>query len=297
MMANNAPNASNICAIIVTFHPDIDFGVRLASITKQVSTVIVVDNGSTERETTQLYADCTNQKAQLVLNHENLGIATALNLGIKHAIKLNFEWVILFDQDSFANIDLIQKMCAIYTKVTNNQKVAIFAASYTHPKKQAATVTEMEVDWKVVRRAITSGSLMPTAIFNEIGGFKDDYFIDYVDLEFCLRAQAKGYKIVKTSAALMTHAVGDPVVHRLLWFKIKSTNHSADRRYYIARNHIAMLKAHKNSCTFWLVDCIKKSAKDALTVTFYESDKKAKIKAILQGVNHGLRNQLGKRST
>lgn len=37
---------------------------------------------------------------------------------------------------------------------------------------------------------ITSGMLIPLSLFGKIGMFREDYFIDSVDHEFCLRARA-----------------------------------------------------------------------------------------------------------
>ena len=43
---------------------------------------------------------------------------------------------------------------------------------------------------------ITSGSFIPISIFNDVGFMREELFIDFVDIDWCLRARAKGYEIV-----------------------------------------------------------------------------------------------------
>ena len=39
---------------------------------------------------------------------------------------------------------------------------------------------------------------MPTWIFDEIGWFASEYFIDFVDWEYCTRIRAAGYIVTRT---------------------------------------------------------------------------------------------------
>ena len=52
-----------------------------------------------------------------------------------------------------------------------------------------------------------------------------------LDLEWCLRAKSKGYSIIQTNTAYISHRLGDGNND-----KIKS--HSPIREYYIVRNNI-----------------------------------------------------------
>jgi rhamnosyltransferase len=46
---------------------------------------------------------------------------------------------------------------------------------------------------------ITSGSLVSLTVFQLLGGLRDDFFIDCVDHEYCLRARAHGFRVMITS--------------------------------------------------------------------------------------------------
>lgn len=45
--------------------------------------------------------------------------------------------------------------------------------------------------------AITSGSLINTKSFSLVGWFKDEYFIDMVDIEYCFRLKKMDIKFIK----------------------------------------------------------------------------------------------------
>ena len=66
----------------------------------------------------------------MIRNHQNLGIAAALNLGVKHAIGVGFDWVCTFDQDSRVSEGFIFKMLETYQQAPHPEKVALLAPSY-----------------------------------------------------------------------------------------------------------------------------------------------------------------------
>ncbi len=293
---NPTPTQKNICAIIITYHPDYTFADRLKLIARQVDKVLVIDNASSDDEKVAIKLACENSDAFFISNSENLGIATALNIGIENAIQLGYEWVILFDQDSTVNENLISHLCVIYSAIQPSQNIGILSARYQNPIKRSKPSKNISTPWIEVKRTITSGSMIPVQIFEHLGKFRDDFFIDYVDLEFCRRLIENGYSIIKTTNILMSHPVGQQKFHRFLFKKIRSTNHAADRRYYIARNHIAMLREQNSRTYLWLYPCLKKATHDALTVLLYEKSKWEKVKAILEGIKDGLKQKMGKRS-
>jgi rhamnosyltransferase len=58
--------------------------------------------------------------------------------------------------------------------------------------------------------SVTSGALKPTWIFDKIGLFAAEYFIDMVDWEYCLRIRAAGYVIADSREAVLLHVAGHP---------------------------------------------------------------------------------------
>lgn len=43
-------NARELCAIVVTYHPDSQLPIRLTSVLRQVAALVIVDNGSADAE-------------------------------------------------------------------------------------------------------------------------------------------------------------------------------------------------------------------------------------------------------
>ncbi len=54
----------------------------------------------------------------------------------------------------------------------------------------------------------TSGSLVDLAAHAQIGPFRDDFFIDAVDLEWCFRAWARGWSCWMDPGTAIPHSVG-----------------------------------------------------------------------------------------
>src|SRR5438093_9278894 len=98
---------SEVCAIIVTYHPDNGFPERAQLTARQVGTVVIVDNNSGQRTLKVLDALAITDKVHVVRNSANLGIAAALNEGIRLAKSLNYRWILTLDQDTTPEHDLV----------------------------------------------------------------------------------------------------------------------------------------------------------------------------------------------
>ena len=57
---------------------------------------------------------------------------------------------------------------------------------------------------------IASGSLIPLAAWDAVGGMEEALFIDQVDIEWCQRAIARGYGIFGAEQAVLEHKIGRP---------------------------------------------------------------------------------------
>jgi rhamnosyltransferase len=71
---------------------------------------------------------------------------------------------------------------------------------------------------------------------------REDYFIDYVDTEWCHRARAAGYRLFGTSRARMGHHLGDDMF-RVWYLRWRPFNaYSPLRLYYRFRNFVLLMK-------------------------------------------------------
>src|SRR5688572_23131601 len=99
-------------ALIITYNPSTGFDQHLKQLLEIFSHIIVVDNGSLPDIQAMLKNQAQNFGASItvLLNQENLGIATALNQGLKHAIQRGFTYIITLDQDSVPAADMARAL-------------------------------------------------------------------------------------------------------------------------------------------------------------------------------------------
>jgi rhamnosyltransferase len=295
-------NRTDVCAIIVTFHPDEDFAARAQRIAGQVGRLILVDNASGAQALAMLegIAAGSARSTRLLRNPTNLGVAQALNAGIAQAEALGYRWALLMDQDSIIHEDLVDSLIGVLASQPVPAQVAVVGAGYREPLERPMTPGDAaaarawdEVDW-----VITSGSLLSIEAYRVIGPFREEFFIDYVDLEYCVRARARGYRVLRARAALMHHVIGAPTQHRLLWSQKWTSNHSPDRRYYRARNDTVMLReSGRYRFGSWRLKSFARSVRTCKRVLLYEGGKWTKIRAVLEGWWDGIHGRLGIRGS
>jgi rhamnosyltransferase len=298
-LREQAPDRGAVCAVLITYHPDDGFPARLSRIMPQVRSAVIVDNGSADADLTMLRELSARPSLTLICNFENLGIAQALNIGVRHALAAGYSWALLLDQDTQVDPDMVQRLLATHATCPAADRVAIVGSHFRDTKGRSTEPIRLDArgeNWQEVESVITSGSLLSLAAYSAIGPFRDEFFIDHVDTEFCIRARAAGYRVVETLQPLMSHTVGAPTSHKMLWSTKWTTNHSADRRYYIARNNTVLLREYGTSGRgSWQMKSLVRCFRLCKRVAFYEQDKLRKIHAVAQGWWDGMRGNMGPR--
>jgi rhamnosyltransferase len=140
---------------------------------------------------------------------------------------------------------------------------------------------------------ITSGSLASVDAFRDIGPFREDFFIDFVDIEWCLRLRARGYLVVLACRPTMLHPIGRPRLHRVLRHDMHSTHHDAARRYYITRNRVTVWRRYGLREPRFLWDDLKNFVKETVKVLLVEDDRWHKATNIARGLGDALRGRMG----
>jgi rhamnosyltransferase len=294
---DDAVGGSQVCAIVITYHPDEALPDRLDRLRPQVKGVIIIDNGSTEAERQMLRGLAANRAVEVIFNGENLGVARALNIGIQRAAALGYVSVLLLDQDSCVAKDMVETLLAAQAAFPDKGRLAVIGSGFSEVKPSPNIGSSPPSDvWVEVQSTITSGSWLPLAAYSAIGPFREELFIDHVDTDYCLRARAKGYRVIKTRKELMSHAIGSPTRHSMLWAKKWTTNHSPDRRYYFARNDTVMLREYGTYGTVgWVWKSFCRSLRQCKRIALYEEGKAGKIGAVIHGWWDGMRGRLGPR--
>ena len=235
--------AQCVCAVIVTYNPRAMFIDNIVAVAAQAGHVVVVDNGSSGETEQHLLELATRPCCKVIRNHENLGIAAALNLGAKYAMEAGFEWVCTFDQDSRICDRFISKMLEAYEQAAHPEEVALLIPRYVD-RESGIEVRLRRMRNGEILTAMTSGSMIPVSAIHQLGFFDESLFIDAVDTDFCLRARRQGMLILQSSAVLL-HSLGRTTYHRLFGLRFGTTNHSASRHYYITRNRLRLLARYR----------------------------------------------------
>jgi rhamnosyltransferase len=288
-----APTAENTCALIVTYHPDIHLAARIEKILPQVHRIVVVDNGSSP-SCVQPLRDLADQSGvHLISNPRNEGLARALNEGTQWAADNAYQWVLQLDQDTTVEPDMLDSLAQVFRQDRAPQSIAIIGANYIDKvtgKPGAALSPFIATDEVAV---LTSGSLLSLNAFRALGGFRDDFFIDCVDFEYCLRARAHGFRVVMTSRPVMTHGVGHLTQHRFLGTSVSAANHSPERRYFISRNSLIIARQYLLQEPRWILKYLSSLLKLVVIICLFEKARFAKLRYIFRGCVDGLLGRMG----
>ena len=264
-----------IVAGITLFQPDLmRLKENIDAIIDQVDEVVCIDNGSDNilgiKELLEKY-----EKISLVENGENVGIAKALNQMYIYAKENGHEWILTLDQDSVCPDNLI----AEYKKHLSIEKLGMLCPLVDD--RNYVNIEAQNGDIEEVPRCITSASLVPLKIWDSVGGFLEELFIDFVDHDFCAKLQEEGYKIIRVNAVHLLHEIGNGKDHKFAGLKITTLNHGAFRKYYMARNWYYYIKAHKDVLdvkTEWV-----KYYFFFIKTMLFEDNKREKWKAMVKG--------------
>ena|ERR1700730_9782349 len=294
-------NGKELCAIVVTYHPDSELPVRLSRVLRQVAALVIVDNGSGDAETQMLREIAANPLITLVLNLENFGVARALNIGVQRAVTLGYKWILLLDQDSRVDDDMVRILFAVYAAFPDRDRLAVVGSGFREINANSTLQGLADAmpgnSWEEVESVITSGSLIPLKAHAAVGAFREEFYIDYVDTEYCFRARAKGFRVIRTRKSIMSHAIGAITRHSILGIKKWTFNHSVDRHYYISRNDTVLLRQYGHYVLgLWALKSLGRSVRQGKRIALYEQMKTSKLLAVAQGWWDGVRGHMGPRA-
>lgn len=290
---------SKVAAIIVSYNPDKNLLDSVNLLISQVEKIIIVDNGSIEEKRKDISSikDIDNERIEIIFNEENLGIATALNIGVREALKQGFNWILTMDQDSKASKDMVEKMFEVYNNIDEKERKSILSIFPNFVDERIQSIEENLVMniYEYVDADITSGNLVNSEVFDKVGFFDDSLFIDLVDTDFCMRLNEKNIKMIKVRDAILYHSLGESQSVKSILGKFNTSNHSALRRYYMTRNRFYIWERYKDLNSFTLNRDKKLFKKEFIKIILGEKDKVNKIKMVFKGYKDykkGIRGKL-----
>lgn len=281
-------------AIVVIFNPFKE-GLRrlLDALILQVSHIFIIDNGSSEDVRSYLLS--LGPSVDLVILDENKGIAYAQNHGIRLAKMRGAEHLIFFDQDSVPSPNMTEVLrAALYSLEGSGNRVAAVGPRFIDDRSELnQTLYHSDgAEWILSETLISSGSLIPMQVLDEVGLMTEELFIDYVDLDWCLRAKSMGYGAYIVADAVMFHSLGD----NLIRFMAKEwPSRSPLRHYYMCRNAIWMYKKNWPSLSWKFIDFFKLIRK-IIFYTLFAKPRLQQVQMMSLGLWHGVIGKMGKYS-
>ncbi len=282
-----------VSAIVVTFHPCLAYLQNLAKIRSQVDVFIVVDNGSNENELEQMRLSSQELDFKLIENGDNLGVAAALNLGVREAQTEDCQWVALFDQDSAITEGFIATMITEFRVYSQQRKILQIVPRYRDPKTGVERAVSPFEDGGVFL-TITSGSLFSMEAFNRCGLFQEDLFIYCVDDDYSLRIRKNGFFIGVSRNAFLLHQSGDPTSRKLFGTTITTKNYRPEGRYYYARNKVWILRLYGKTFPRLIVPTLREFVTIPLKIALMEDAPWGQIKLFLRGLADGIAGRMGR---
>ncbi len=289
----------NCHAVIVAHQPNLAvLDQVIQAISPQVEVVHVVHNG----------VGLTGHwpaNIRLLELGANLGLAAAQNRGIQAADQAGAQAVLLLDQDSVADSDLCTALHAAWMQARADGRFNVAAIGpqlrlsegppggiirLSWRRGYALRPVPLEADWLACDQLMASGTLMPLEAWRRIGGFCEALFIDRVDTEWCLRAQAAGWQLIAAPRAVLYHRLGiGRETLRLGPWKVGSVNtHSPGRYYWMVRNALWLLRSPAcTACAAWAE--IRQLLRMMVGLLLLSPQRAQRWPAVWRGLRDGLR--------
>jgi len=212
--------------------------------------IVVVDNGSTDKPTKAI-AD-KYPKVKLILNDENLGYSGGNNVGIKHALEHDAEYVWLLNNDTVVDADALLSLINITEK---DQSIGIagskiyyfdnpgkiwFAGSHIywwrgysdHNGKDNMDNGQYD-NVEQVDRVTGCSMLVKKEVCNKVGILDENFFLYVEEVDWCVRARKAGFKCIFVPSSVVHHKISASVAKTGITDKIFD--------YYDTRNFLYLI--------------------------------------------------------
>lgn len=289
---NENQNLPRIFALIVLFKPDPKrLSVLIDQLVIQVQEIVLIDNTELDDPSISQCTFITDRVHHIRLGN-NTGIAHALNRGLEYCQSRSAQFITTFDQDSSISSDFILSLFSTF--LSAEKKFGNVACLGSNPLREDGTPYYRGLktnEHQQTSELITSGCIFPITIFQEVGLFFEDLFIDWVDFEWCWRAMSRGFQPVLATRVTMQHSVGSGDV-TIFGFKVCAIS-SPWRNYFQFRNFVYLL--FRSRCFPFGKKCyfLGRRLLSIFVIMFLMNEKPKRLKYIVRGILHGLSGRLG----
>jgi rhamnosyltransferase len=295
-----------IAGIVVLYYPSVAILERLlVSVIGQVDMLFAVDNTPSPSAEVAILLGRYQKRAIYIPLGDNLGVGAAQNVGIEESIKASCSHVLLLDQDSVLPAGMVEQLLAAESALVHKgELVAAVGPQFVDEKNGKRSPAIRHHYFRIERlyldaeskdaveteHLIASGSIIRTSVLQQVGTMNADLFIDWVDVEWVLRARSMGYKSYYIPNVVMRHNVGDSIVV-ILGRDVHV--HSDLRNYYMLRNAIYLFRL-KSVGWKWKAAFAPRIPCYLVLYPFLSNNRIANLRFVLRALWDGLRGNIGR---
>lgn len=258
---------------------------KILSILHQQCQIVIADNSDSKSSASEIKKLVINYGAVYLPMEGNVGIAKAQNRAIECAWSKGGEYVLLLDDDSIPSDRIVENFHHAVGKFSE-QQVILGARIVDYQGIEISNSKLGSSDYVQCRDLNSSGSFIHKRIFEEVGYFREELFIDCVDFEWGWRARRLGYDIIIISDATLQHSLG---IGKSKGLRIPSPI----RHYYQYRN-VLYLIFDPVTPVAWKISQIFKLPIKIIAVVFLAPDALIRIKFSLLGIRDFVKKKTGK---
>lgn len=180
----------NVAIGIVTYGPSESLLFRLQNAVEEGFVVYLFDNSPNEELIRKFGQGFNCEKFKYLTCGKNVGLGYGISAVCAQAYYESHKALVFFDQDTVfdkATLNFIEDFYINKPNLSTEYSVVVFNSKNSGPFKE-------------VIFAISSGSLFFLENLKKIGWHNENYFVDCVDYEFCLRSSNNHLKIGEWSA-------------------------------------------------------------------------------------------------
>lgn len=273
-----------VCGVIVAYETNI---ARLENILQSLLNqcdVIVVDNSESYVRSSEICACVALYRQSYISMEGNQGIGAAINAGINLAWKIGADAILLLDDDSIPQGNLVNILSEC--RAPDVGEMAIFCAKAVDASgREISNIDGQSGHLVRCRDLMSSGTLIRRSLLERIGLFDEKLFIDCVDFDWGWRAKRLGISIYICRKTSITHKLGEGRIAGLRF-------PSPVRHYYQYRNILHMMTRSYTPWAWRASQSIKLITKLILILLLMQ-DKRLRLNYAFMGMCDAIRGRNG----
>lgn len=288
----------NIATVVVSFNRKVLLKKCLQGLGRQTlapNQIWVVDNASTDgtREWLSSWLPDNLPTAKLVMLENNLGGAGGFKTGMQAALNRDAEWIWMMDDDAEPHPDALEQLMRvarnpddIYGSLAVNGSDTSWLTTVCEPPLGEVESSNDVPAEAGVQSLPFLGFLIHRALIDRIGLPDAGFFIAADDVEYCIRGQRAGARIMIAGHSRIEHPKSRPYKVRIMGTTLTCLALPPWKRYYDTRNRILIAKKYYGLQLF--TQTIPGSVVRLVSAMVKEPEKLAQLKAWSCGMLDGL---------